>query len=89
MNYIKKNFSDIYNKSTYEVLEKIGITKDPKLFALLCANFGDIGLAPKKMPFFMNTLLFLYYVKSGSAYPKKGCEELTQQIANEIVAYGG
>lgn len=82
-------FSSFYNKSVDEVLNNIGIKRNSKLYALLNANYGDLGSLPDKTPFALHVGLMSHYIKDGSLYPKEGLLETVKSIVSAINSNGG
>lgn len=81
-------YKDISGKTTYKVLQEIGIAKNKKLTAILCGQFGDLGLPPKQSPFDIHAGLVLHYA-DGAIYPKGGPMEIVKSIISTINYHGG
>jgi len=78
---IRKRFEKFSNKTTYEVLKKI--TKNKKLIAVLCSQFGDYGLTPKYSSFTIHALVVAHYM-NGGYYPSGGPENIVKKIVDNI-----
>ena len=79
-------FHQFSDRTTLDVLS--GLTDDPKLIAVLCANWGDHGLPPGESSFAMHCMLFQHFV-DGAAYPVGGGEAFASTMAPSIEAAGG
>jgi all-trans-retinol 13,14-reductase len=72
--------------NTYDVIS--GITKNKELLAVLCGQFGDYGLPPKKSNFFIHASIVNHYLEGGY-FPRGGTNIITQKICNFIENHGG
>lgn len=89
LNFVLKTYySDIYMKSTQEVLKNLGLSNNKKLTTILCSQYGDLGVGPDKCPFTLQCLLTNHYMK-GSMYPKLGTTDIVKSVAGTIYSNGG
>ncbi|MEM9456672.1 MAG: NAD(P)/FAD-dependent oxidoreductase [Myxococcota bacterium] len=73
-------------RTTREVLESL--TDDPRLMAVLTAQYGDYGLPPSQASFFIHALVAQHYM-GGAAYPVGGSARIAETIVPLIRAAGG
>lgn len=73
-------------RTTGEVLE--GITKNPRLRAVLAAQYGDYGLPPHQSSFAMHAVLVRHFMWGGS-YPVGGSSAIAASMAPLIEEAGG
>jgi all-trans-retinol 13,14-reductase len=83
---LKRRFLKFTDKTTFEVLSSL--TKNPKLISVLCTQWGDYGLPPKKSSFAIHALIVSHYLKGG-AYPKGGAAKIAELITPIIERQGG
>lgn len=76
--YFCQEFYRYIDETTYDVIKRF--TKNEKLIAVLCGQFGDIGKPPKESNFFMHASIVNHYLEGGW-YPRGGSSE----IANRLV----
>lgn len=77
---------DFFNKSAYEVLTEL--TSNQELIAVLCGQWGDYGLPPKKISFMMHAMIAKHYI-NGGAYPVGGSQRIAETIIPIIQRSGG
>ncbi len=73
-------------RTTKSVLDEL--TPDPKLRALLAAQWGDYGLPPGQSSFLMHAIVVNHYL-GGAAYPVGGSGRIAETIVPRIEALGG
>lgn len=73
-------------RTTADVVD--GLTDDPRLRAVLTAQFGDYGLPPKQGCFGIHALVTSHYF-GGGHYPVGGSARIYESIAPVIEAAGG
>lgn len=73
-------------RTTHEVLSSI--VKDPRLRAVLTAQFGDYGLPPRESSFAMHAMVASHYFQGG-AYPVGGSARIAETILPRITDAGG
>jgi all-trans-retinol 13,14-reductase len=83
---MRKGFLHYANRSTLEVLKTI--TQNPKLIAVLTAQYGDYGLPPSQSSFAMHAMVVKHYL-GGGAYPVGGSARIFDGIAPTITQAGG
>jgi all-trans-retinol 13,14-reductase len=77
---------EIFSKTAYEVLSEL--TSDQELIAVLCGQWGDYGLPPKKISFMMHAMIAKHYI-NGGAYPVGGSQQIAETIIPVIQQSGG
>ena len=55
---------DFFNKTAYEVLSQL--TQSQELIGVLCGQWGDYGLPPKKISFMMHAMIAKHYINGGA-----------------------
>ncbi len=73
-------------RSTWDVLSEL--TDDPDLIAVLCGQWGDMGLPPKRSAFLAHAMIARHYLYGGF-YPVGGSWRIAQTIIPGIQASGG
>lgn len=73
-------------QNTYEVLS--GLTEDQDLIAVLCGQWGDMGLPPKRSVFLMHAMIARHYLHGGF-YPVGGSWQIAKNIIPKIQRAGG
>lgn len=76
-------FSD---KTTFEVLSSL--TSNQELIMVLCGQYGDYGLSPKKSSFAMHAAVARHYF-SGGSFPVGGSSKIAEYIDPIIENTGG
>lgn len=79
-------FLEYADPTTYEVLSSL--TENQELIAVICGNYGDYSLPPKRSSFAMHAMLVRHYMKS-AAYPDGGASSLARSIVPIIEEAGG
>lgn len=85
-NKMRKAFLKFSDKTTYEVLA--GLTKNKELIKVLCGQYGDYGLSPKKSSFTMHASVARHYF-SGGSFPIGGSSQIAKTIDKVIENNGG
>jgi len=73
-------------RNTYEVLSEI--TSDQDLIAVLCGQWGDMGLPPKHSTFLVHAMIARHYLHGGY-YPVGGSWRIAESIIPRIQRAGG
>ncbi len=83
---IKKLYAKYYNRTTFEVLKELSDNKE--LIAVLSAQCGNYGLAPKKSSFAAHAIVIGHFFEGGY-YPKGGVSEISDKIIETLKSFGG
>ena len=83
---LKWKTPDILFRNTYEVLSEL--TKNQDLIAVLCGQWGDMGLPPKKSAFMVHAMIARHYLHGGY-YPTGGSWRIADSIIPKIQKTGG
>ena len=81
-----RSFLKYSDKTTYEVLRDL--TDNEDLIRVLCGQYGDYGLAPKKSSFAMHATVARHYFDGGS-FPVGGSSRIAKTIEPLIEKAGG
>ncbi len=73
-------------RNTYEVLSEL--TDDQDLIAVLCGQWGDMGLPPRQSAFMMHAMIARHYLYGGY-YPVGGSWRIAESIIPMIRNAGG
>jgi len=73
-------------RNTYDVLSEL--TDDQDLIAVLCGQWGDMGLPPKQSTFIVHAMIVRHYLHGGY-YPIGGSWKISESIIPKIQATGG
>jgi len=73
-------------RTTWEVITSM--VHDPKLQALLCAQWGDYGSRPLESSFAMHATVMSHYL-DGAWYPAGGSASFAREFGRSITAAGG
>jgi all-trans-retinol 13,14-reductase len=73
-------------RNTYEVLSEL--TGDKDLIAVLCGQWGDMGLPPKQSAFMVHAMIARHYLHGGY-YPVGGSWRIAESIIPKIQRGGG
>ncbi len=84
--YIKWKTPDVFFRNTYEVLSEL--TDDKDLIAVLCGQWGDMGLPPKQSTFMVHAMIARHYLYGGY-YPVGGAWKIADNIIPKIQKAGG
>ena len=76
----------IMYRNTYEVLSEL--SDDQDLIAVLCGQWGDMGLPPKQSAFMMHAMIARHYLYGGF-YPVGGSWRIAESIIPKIQQTGG
>jgi len=83
---LKWKTPDCLYRNTYEVLSEL--TSDPDLIAVLCGQWGDMGLPPKQSAFMVHAMIARHYLHGGY-YPVGGSWRIADSIIPKIQKTGG
>jgi all-trans-retinol 13,14-reductase len=83
---LKWKTPDILFRNTYEVLSEL--TKNQDLIAVLCGQWGDMGLPPKQSAFMVHAMIARHYLHGGY-YPTGGSWRIAESIIPKIQKTGG
>lgn len=84
--YLKLKVSPLLFRNTYEVLSEL--TNDPDLIAVLCGQWGDMGLPPRQSAFMVHAMIARHYLYGGF-YPTGGSWRIAETIIPKIQKTGG
>ena len=84
--YLNWKAPDVLFRNTYEVLAEL--TDNQDLIAVLCGQWGDMGLPPKQSTFLVHTMIARHYLYGGY-YPVGGSWRIADSIIPKIQAAGG
>ena len=77
---------DVFFRNTYDVLRELTDNKD--LIAVLCGQWGDMGLPPKQSTFMVHAMIARHYLYGGY-YPVGGAWKIADSIIPKIQKAGG
>ena len=86
LKYFDKEFYKYINSSTYNIISQI--TNNDELISVLCGQFGDYGIPPKKSNFFIHASVVNHYLEGGY-FPKGGTSIIPKKIISFIEKSGG
>ncbi|MFZ5722823.1 MAG: phytoene desaturase family protein [Pseudomonadota bacterium] len=84
--FLKHKTPELLYRTTWDVLT--GLTQDRDLIAVLCGQWGDMGLPPKKSAFMVHALIARHYLYGGY-YPVGGSWRIAETIIPQIRKSGG
>ena len=84
--YFKWKIPPLLFRSTFEVLSEL--TQDKDLIAVLCGQWGDMGLPPKQSAFMVHSMIARHYMYGGY-YPVGGSWRIAETIIPQIQKAGG
>jgi all-trans-retinol 13,14-reductase len=84
--YLKWRTPDFMFQKTWDVLSEL--TDDADLIAVICGQWGDMGLPPKQSPFMVHSMIARHYLYGGF-YPVGGSWRIADYIIPKIQAGGG
>jgi len=84
--YFMLKSSRVLFRNTYDVLSEL--TDDQDLIAVLCGQWGDMGLPPKQSTFLVHSMIARHYLYGGF-YPVGGSWKIADSIIPKIQASGG
>lgn len=84
--YLKLKIPALLFRNTYEVLSEL--TNDQDLIAVICGQWGDMGLPPKRSAFMVHAMIARHYLHGGF-YPIGGSWNIAETIIPKIQRTGG
>ena len=84
--YLKWKTPAFFFRNTYDVLSEL--TNDQELIAVLCGQWGDMGLPPKRSTFMVHAMIARHYLYGGY-YPIGGAWKIADSIIPKIQSSGG
>ena len=84
--YLLLKSSRFMFRNTYDVLSEL--TDDQDLIAVLCGQWGDMGLPPKRSTFLVHAMIVRHYMHGGY-YPIGGSWKIADSIIPKVQAAGG
>ena len=84
--YLNWKTPDVFFRNTYDVLSEL--TDDPDLIAVLCGQWGDMGLPPKQSTFLVHAMIARHYLYGGY-YPVGGAWKIAESVIPKIQSSGG
>ena len=84
--YMKLKIPSLLFRNTYDVLGEL--TRDQDLIAVLCGQWGDMGLPPKRSAFMVHAMIARHYMHGGF-YPVGGSWKIAESIIPKIQKAGG
>ncbi len=84
--YLRLKMPRLLFRNTYDVLRDL--TDNEELIAVLCGQWGDMGLPPKQSTFMVHAMIARHYLHGGF-YPIGGAWKIADSIIPKIKATGG
>jgi len=84
--YLSWKMPKTFFRKTYDVLREL--TDDEDLIAVLCGQWGDMGLPPKQSTFMVHAMIARHYLYGGY-YPVGGAWKIAASIIPKIQRTGG
>lgn len=84
--YLKWKTPSLMFRKTWDVLNEL--TDNPDLIAVLCGQWGDMGLPPKRSAFMVHAMIARHYMHGGF-YPTGGSWRIAESIIPKIQKAGG
>jgi len=84
--YLKWKTPNVLYCNTYDVLA--GLTENKDLIAVICGQWGDMGLPPRRSTFMVHSMIARHYLYGGY-YPVGGSWRIADSIIPKIQASGG
>ena len=84
--YLKWKTPDFIFRNTYDVLSEL--TDDQDLIAVICGQWGDMGLPPRQSVFMVHAMIARHYLYGGF-YPIGGSWKIADYVIPKIQAAGG
>ena len=84
--FLKWKIPALMFRNTHEVLSEL--TSNADLIAVLCGQWGDMGLPPKKSAFMVHAMIARHYMHGGY-YPIGGSWRMAESIIPQIQKTGG
>lgn len=86
LKYWDTTYYKYVNTSVYDVIKSF--TNNEELISVLCGQFGDYGITPKKANFFVHSSIVNHYLEGGY-FPKGGASNIVKNIIPTIEDVGG
>lgn len=83
---LKWKTPEVMFRKTYDVLSEL--TDDQDLIAVICGQWGDMGLPPRQSPFMVHSMIARHYLYGGY-YPVGGSWKIADNVIPKIQASGG
>ncbi len=84
--YLRLKSPRLLFRNTYDVLSEL--TDNKELIAVICGQWGDMGLPPKRSTFMVHAMIARHYLHGGF-YPVGGAWKIADTIIPKIQAAGG
>lgn len=84
--YLKWKMPDFIFRNTYDVLREL--TENEDLIAVICGQWGDMGLPPKQSSFMVHSMIARHYLYGGY-YPIGGSWKIAHYMIPKIQASAG
>lgn len=84
--YLRYKLPRVLFQNTYDVLREL--TDNEDLIAVLCGQWGDMGLPPRRSTFMVHAMIARHYMHGGY-YPVGGSWQIADTIIPKIQARGG
>ena len=84
--YLKLKIPALMFRNTYDVLSEL--TDDQDLIAVLCGQWGDMGLPPRRSSFMVHAMIARHYMHGGY-YPVGGSWKIAESVIPQIQKAGG
>jgi all-trans-retinol 13,14-reductase len=84
--FLKLKIPKLLFRNTYEVLSEL--TDNQDLIAVICGQWGDMGLPPKRSTFMVHAMIARHYMHGGF-YPIGGSWTIAESIIPQIQKTGG
>jgi all-trans-retinol 13,14-reductase len=84
--YMKWKTPDFMYRKTWDVLSEL--TDNEDLIAVICGQWGDMGVPPKRSAFMVHAMIARHYLYGGF-YPVGGSWKIADNIIPKIQAAGG
>jgi all-trans-retinol 13,14-reductase len=84
--YMKWKTPDFMYRKTWDVLSEL--TDNEDLIAVICGQWGDMGVPPKRSAFMVHAMIARHYLYGGF-YPVGGSWKIADNIIPKIQASGG
>ncbi len=84
--YLNFKIPSVFFRTTYDVLSEL--TDNQDLIAVICGQWGDMGLPPKQSTFMVHAMIARHYLYGGY-YPVGGAWKIADTIIPKIQKSGG
>ena len=84
--YLSLKIPGVFFRTTYDVLSEL--TDDQDLIAVICGQWGDMGLPPRQSTFMVHAMIARHYLYGGY-YPVGGAWKIAETIIPKIQQSGG